>query len=108
MSARFPRLEGQRTMTGRWPRRAWLVVLGMLVAAPAAAADVPPAGPGPSVDFDRDIRPILSDNCFKCHGPDANERQSELRLDVRDEALKPAESGKPAIVPGKPQESTLV
>jgi hypothetical protein len=65
-------------------------------------------GPAAEIDFDRQVRPILSNNCFKCHGPDANERQAELRLDLRDEALQPADSGVPAIVPGKPNESPLV
>jgi Protein of unknown function (DUF1553)/Protein of unknown function (DUF1549)/Planctomycete cytochrome C len=60
------------------------------------------------LDFNRDVIPILSNNCFKCHGPDGENRKSGLRLDRRDVALKPAETGKIAIVPGKPDESELV
>src|SRR5207302_88918 len=60
------------------------------------------------VDFNRDIRPILSENCYKCHGPDGNERKAKLRFDIRDEALKPAKSGERAIVPGSPAQSKLV
>ena len=66
----------------------------------ARAADAP--------DFNREVRPILSNYCFKCHGPDDKARKSKLRLDVREEALKPAKSGDHAIVPGKVDESELV
>jgi hypothetical protein len=57
----------------------------------------------PALDYNRDIRPILAENCFFCHGQDANKRQAELRLDLRDVAL---EAG--AIVPNNPRESELV
>jgi hypothetical protein len=60
------------------------------------------------VDFDRQVRPILSNTCYACHGPDEEQRESGLRLDIREDAIGPAESGKPAIVPGDPEHSTLV
>ena len=66
------------------------------------------AGAGPVIDYNRQVRPILSQNCFACHGPDADKRQAELRLDERASALVPAESGKPAIVPGNAEASALV
>lgn len=60
------------------------------------------------IEFNRDIRPIFSDTCFQCHGPDEKQRKSGLRLDVRAEALKPAKSGAFAIVPGKPEKSEII
>ncbi|MDB6137119.1 MAG: Planctomycete cytochrome [Verrucomicrobiaceae bacterium] len=66
------------------------------------------ASPPVKVDFQRDVRPILSDRCFKCHGPDVEKRKAALRLDVRADALKPAKSGDVAIVPGKPEASEMV
>jgi len=61
-----------------------------------------------SVDFNRDIRPIITENCFKCHGPDDGARKAKLRFDLRAEALKPAKSGQIAIVPGAPEKSELI
>ena len=58
--------------------------------------------------FNRDIRPILSNHCYQCHGPDHQARQGGLRLDVRDQALTATESGAIAIVPGNATDSHLV
>ncbi len=60
------------------------------------------------IDFNREIRPILSDNCFACHGPDENERKAKLRFDHKEDAFKPAKSGELAIVPGQPEKSALI
>ena len=59
------------------------------------------------LEYNRDIRPILSDKCFRCHGPDSQARKAELRLDVRDSALALHDGARP-IVPGKPADSDLV
>ena len=74
----------------RWVLFAALACGSQVVeAAPVSAT----AGP---VQFNRDIRPILSEHCFSCHGPDVQKMKGGLRLDRREEALKPAKSGKKA------------
>src|SRR5262249_40872488 len=55
------------------------------------------------LEYNRDVRPILAENCFACHGPDSAARKAGLRLDQRDEAVKAG-----AIVPGKPDASELI
>jgi hypothetical protein len=84
----------------------------LLVVFLVEAALIPTASgqtaPGGGDLFTTRVRPILSQHCFKCHGPDDGTRKARLRLDVRDEALRPASSGAPAIVPGRPDESELI
>jgi len=80
-----------------------VLLLSLLAAAPTARAAAPA-----KVDFNRDIRPILSDTCFKCHGPDAKQVKGGLRLDLRDVATKEGKSGKIAIVPKQASKSELI
>src|SRR5690349_14510483 len=81
-------------------RQGWLFLLGYWMAFSALASS--------KVDFNRDIRPLLSEKCYACHGPDAHKVKGGLRLDLRSSATQPAHSGKIAIVPGKPGQSDLV
>lgn len=76
-----------------------LLLVSFLLPAPGTAAD--------SISFNRDIRPLLSDNCFPCHGPDENKREAGLRLDLREEAVALRE-GVLAISPGQPAASELI
>src|SRR5262249_55726980 len=57
------------------------------------------------IDFARDVLPILSENCFQCHGPDAGARKGDLRLDIKEGALR---QENPVIVPGKSGASELM
>jgi hypothetical protein len=74
----------------------------LLVSAPAAQAEPT------KVHFNRDIRPILSDRCFTCHGPDESKREGGFRLDQRDSAVGEADSGERPLVPGQPDASALL
>ena len=59
------------------------------------------AATSPTLQFNRDVRPILSENCFECHGPDSASRKGQLRLDQSESAIQGGKSGKPAIAPGR-------
>ncbi|MBA4066113.1 MAG: hypothetical protein C0501_20825 [Isosphaera sp.] len=79
-----------------------------LVFSPAAAEPTNPVAPAPApgagkLEYNRDIRPILAENCFACHGPDSAARKADLRVDRREDAVAAK-----AIVPGKPADSELV
>jgi hypothetical protein len=78
-------------------RRALAALSVVILVGTGRAADLP------AIDFNRDIRPILSENCFYCHGQDGNKREADLRLDDRAAAVRAG-----AIVPGDPGASTML
>ena len=88
-----------RISTGRW-----LLSLGLVCILPQSPA--PADEPLPErVEFNRDIRPLFSDTCFQCHGPDARKRKADMRLDTT--TAHQDLLGRRALVPGKPAESSL-
>src|SRR5678815_5439997 len=79
-------------------RTGFAIVLGVLATTPSGRAG--------SIEFDREIAPILVKRCSECHGPD--KQKAKLRLDSRAAALQGGESGHPAVSPGHPDESCLL
>src|SRR5437016_5774589 len=83
----------------------WRFILPLLLLCVAA-------GPVSSQDgsdfFEKKIRPLLAENCFRCHSSTSEKLKGSLKLDAREAALRGGESGKPAIVPGEPEKSLLI
>ncbi|MDA1039059.1 MAG: PSD1 and planctomycete cytochrome C domain-containing protein [Planctomycetota bacterium] len=82
--------------------RAWMALPAVAIVTVATSA--PAAGP----DFAREVRPVLSNRCFKCHGPDEEHQEAGLRLDLREAAIAELDSGTRAIVPGHPDDSEVI
>ncbi len=89
---------GLATMTER--RSGWHAAALILAWSATARADKP-------VDYDREVRPILAENCYACHGPDGNARKAELRLDRKDDAFRDRPGGA-AVVAGDVAASTIL
>src|SRR5436189_2668015 len=88
----------------RLPRFSIVKTLATAAAILLTSSALVPAG---TIDFDRDIQPIFSDNCYQCHGPDEKARKAKLRLDNRDGAFR-LRKGKTVIIPGKSSDSEMV
>src|SRR5262245_9640174 len=96
-----PTFRGESSMRGAVPT----VVLTVVVAMPPGVAHADDA----VVDFfEKKIRPVLVEHCYKCHSAQAKKLRGGLRLDLKAGWQKGGDSGKPAIVPGKPDESPLI
>src|SRR5215510_4415205 len=86
-----------------WMRRA---ILGCFLAIFSTTVTVRAADLPTKVEFNRDIRPILSENCYQCHGPDKNARKADLRLDTKD-GLFTAIDGNTPVVAGNLEKSEM-
>ena len=98
-----PSLASPRNPCDRLSTLPRLIPLGAFIL--ASLPGLVDAGDAGTVSFSRDVLPILSENCLLCHGPDAKARKADLRLDVKESALRTKE---PIIVPGKSAESELI
>src|SRR5438477_6252002 len=91
----------------KYPQIAQRWLACALLASFPASMDIYAESVPQSVEFNRDIRPILSDKCFTCHGPDAANRKTKLRFDVESSAKAKIREGVYAITPGDPEKSEL-
>src|SRR5262245_57319207 len=91
--------------SSEWHARYWITLMGCGWIFGATGRY--PARAERPVDFDREIRPILSEHCYECHGPDPKARKADLRLDRKDDAFRDRE-GYAVIVPGNVEESELI
>jgi hypothetical protein len=89
------------------PPTAWLLAIPLEFSLCASGA-VQVLGTRAQIDFNRDIRPIFSEHCYACHGPDEQRRKAGLRLDLAEYAFKQLKSGNRALIPGDPIRSALV
>src|SRR5262245_16352841 len=89
-------------------RSSFAILLAVLTPAAAASRADDAAAPARKLDFTREIRPILTNHCWSCHGPDEKQRKAGLRLDLTEPSRAKLESGFAAIVPGKSGESEVV
>src|SRR5204863_3222924 len=84
-----------------------VLLCAILLHAQTAPQGIPPSEPLPStIEFNRDIRPILSDKCFQCHGPAL--QSATVRFDLEDGAKHALNGGRFAIVPGNPASSQMI
>lgn len=87
--------------------KCWKLALGMAWVVSLESSMLQAQSSAAKVDFNRDIRPILSETCFTCHGPDQSQRKADLRLDTK-EGLQALGGTPRVIVPGKPGESEII
>src|SRR5437879_886784 len=99
-----PAASGDMSM--RYAAGLHLFLVALAAAALAGSKTAAAGSEARSVEFNRDIRPILADNCYACHGPDKNQRKAGLRLDTEESALADRGAYK-IITPGKPEQSEL-